>query len=77
MNILSRNKFDPIALQIGDSLKIVWSETLGIWPWLHKKVLAEHTFEATDKPMLIDEAVIFETMFENRRAFGGMIVEQE
>ena len=71
MKILSRKMLDRIFhLCAGDSLNITW------YNHDHSEVLLTHTINATES-MVVDEAVLFETVFEQRRALGGMVIERK
>lgn len=72
MKILYRNKIAPINVCPGDSVVLTWNEN---WPGGRKEVLATAKITG-DQAMVVDEAVLIETVFEGRRAIGGLVVER-
>lgn len=71
MNILSRKKLDRVIhLMAGDTLCVTHYDGAGT-----EKVLCKHSTTA-EQAMTIDESLLFETVFEGRRALGGMVLEQ-
>lgn len=69
MKVLQRSKFArPFTLMVGDTLNVTYRDNNG------EVVLATSTL-ADSHAMTIDEAVLFETTFEERRALGGMLLE--
>lgn len=67
---LKREKFAPVTLFPGDTLTIIWSEpNTGIQQALVKTDITEE--------MTFDEGVLFQAVFEGRRALGGIVLEQE
>lgn len=67
MKILGRNIFKPIHLMPGDSIAVTWK---------CQTILCQHTVTA-EQAMVMDEAVLIETIFEDRRALGGLVLEQK
>jgi hypothetical protein len=72
MQVLDRQTFAPIALCAGDTLIV---SHIGDGWFGRKKVLCKTTVIA-EQAMIFDEAVWFETVFENRRAMGGLVLEK-
>lgn len=68
MEILDRRKIDTIVLGVGDRLVLTHKDTQS------ETLLAKTTITATHA-MTIDEALLFATEFEGRRALGGMVLE--
>jgi len=77
--ILQRTKFSPIHLCQGDILRIEHYEPAvgirGALSFGKRKILAETSIDA-DQSMSVDEAILFEGEFENRRALGGILLEK-
>jgi hypothetical protein len=67
---LKRSKIDPIHLYPGDSVIVTWRDNKT------EKVLCEHKLDATQS-MTVDEALIFSGEYENRKALGGMVLEEK
>ncbi len=77
MKILDRRKLDNvIRLFAGDSLVLTHNETKHTANGTMTTELARTVITAT-QAMVVDEAVLFETAFEGRRALGGLVVEQQ
>jgi hypothetical protein len=79
MKILDRQKIDPINLMAGDTLAVEHVENVhdGTGRMIAtRRVLAKTVFDAS-QAMIVDEALLFETEFEDRRALGGMVLEQK
>lgn len=80
MKILNRSKIKPIQLCPGDSIRMIWKqETKSGWfskKKTEEKILLEHIF-TPEQGGIFDEAVLFETEFEGRKAYGGMILEKQ
>ena len=70
MEILSRKKVDPIHLSASDTLVVTYRDEDGGETILVTADVATHA-------MTVDEAVLFATTFEGRRALGGMVVEKK
>lgn len=72
MKILAHNKIPRLHLAQGDTLAVV-SRISGKSGYI-ETTLVEKTLKA-EHAMVVDEAVLFETVFENRRALGGLVLE--
>ncbi len=68
--ILGRGRFSPKHLAAGDSLVLSIRDRMG------EAYLAEAKIDAA-RAMTVDEGVLFETVFEERRALGGMVLEKK
>lgn len=68
MKIIGRNKIAPIHLSAGDTLVVSYTDNKT------EQVLCTKTLDAA-QAMTVDEALLFETTFENRRALRGMVLE--
>lgn len=69
MEVLGRNKLNPIHLCAGDTLCVTHKDENV------ETVLCETTINASHA-MTVDEAVLFADVFEGRRALGGMVLEK-
>ena len=69
IEVLGREKFSPIVLIAGDALVLTFTDNK------NNEVLCRKTLTA-DHAMTVDEGVLFATVFENRRALGGMVLEE-
>lgn len=69
-NELRRTKFRPIYLAAGDALQITWRDESGT-----ETVLCEKRIGAT-QAMTITEGVLFEAVYDGRRALGGLVLEE-
>jgi len=67
---LGRNKIGEKWLGVGDSLQVTWKDERG------EQILVTTTL-AEEHMMCIDEAIIFEGEYEDRRALGGMVLEKK
>ena len=67
---LSRKKFAPINLCAGDSLHLTYKDETG------ETILCETKIDA-EQAMVIDEGVLFEALFEGRKALGGLVLEKK
>lgn len=70
MEILAREKISQIHLSPGDTLQLTYKDESSGETILAKTILADR------HAMIVDEAVLFATVFEGRRALGGMVVER-
>jgi hypothetical protein len=71
--ILKREKFKPLMLFVGDSLKLlikITDETTG--KILHK---SECDPIIATRVITFNETIIFETEFEGRKSYGAMALE--
>lgn len=68
--IIQRDKFEKIKLFEGDSLRMTYNSLED------KRVLSTVTINAVST-MIVDEAVLFEGSFEDRRALGMLALEEE
>lgn len=69
MQELGRNRFAPIHLAAGDTLIVSHQDERGETILVQAPISAAHA-------MTVDEAVLFVTMYEGRRALGGMVLEK-
>jgi len=81
MKILDRQKIAPLHLMAGDSVAVTHVENLTPTDSSGRaisrtRVLAKTVLDAS-QAMTVDEALLFETTFEDRRALGGMVLEQK
>jgi len=68
---IGRNYFQPIHLVAGDSLHVTYyrDETGEV-------VLCEAKINA-EQAMVVDEAMLFEAVYEGRKVLGGMVLEKK
>lgn len=70
MQVLVRRKCDsPIHVLPGDSITVEWYRDPN-----DRTVIERHKIDAS-QAMVVTEVIIFTTVFEGRRAIGGMFVE--
>jgi hypothetical protein len=68
---LKREKlFSPIHLYPGDSIQFTWTDVDGTSTTLAK-------VDAIDNALIVTEAIIFEGLYEGRRALGAIALEQQ
>lgn len=69
--VLAREKFSEIRLLPGDSLQLTYTDN-----HTGKVILVQEPITA-NSAMTINEGVLFYTVYEGRRALGGMALEKE
>ena len=67
---LARKTFTPINLCAGDSLHLTYKDETG------ETILCETKINA-EQAMVIDEGVLFEAVYEGRKALGGLVLEKK
>lgn len=78
MKILDRQKISPIFLMTGDTLMVTHDKHVydASGQRIEATKLASTTINA-EQAMTVDEALLFEMIFEDRRALGGMVLEKK
>lgn len=68
---LMRGKFSPKTLMPGDTLNLTFRDRDG-----KEENLVKHSI-SIDQAMTVNEGVLFEGEFEDRRALGALALEQK